>query len=362
MKPTFYLKFLKKVILVNFYRNLGIPFQIPYKLTFDITYNCDSRCKMCRIWSFYTEHPEKKNEEIRLDEFRTILQNLKDDVFWITFGGGEPTLRKDLPEFIEIASTLCKNIGLITVSTNGLNPRLIEKQFRESNRRCKNDVELLVMVSIDGLKTTHNRVRGVDSGFQKAVTTLEKLRRIEEKNNNFHVGIQITISKFNLEGLEDFLDNFLSKVPIFFTFAVQADVYKNKGLDVSPPSNSRLFKILNFIDEKYRIKDTRSFMSKVYLKLAKSFFSSDSQKMLLPCYASFATLTINAFTDVRACDPYSSIIGNLRENNYDILKILKSEKCKEIRENIKFGKCHGCWISCEAYPTIFQNFPRSLFK
>jgi hypothetical protein len=103
-------------------------------------------------------------------------------------------------------------------------------------------------------------------------------------------------------------------------------------------------------------------ISKIYLGLAKKYFSSKGSKWMLPCYASFATLTIDAYTNVRACDPFHSVIGNLRENRYDIVKLLKTEKAKRIRRRIEQGECPGCWISCEAYPTIIQNFPLCLIS
>jgi MoaA/NifB/PqqE/SkfB family radical SAM enzyme len=322
---------------------------------------CNSKCLTCNIWDFYNHYPEKIKEEIKLDEFEKTIDKIRENVLWLTLGGGEPTLRKDFSEFVEISSNYCKNLGLISVPTNGLNPKLIERQFKDAIDKCNEKIDLFATVSIDGLGKLNDEIRGIESSLKKSTKTLEKLKKLEEKCENFHVGVQTTISKFNVRKVKDLFCFFSGRdIPVFFTFAVNGDVYRNRGLNVSPKGNKKLFEILDFIENNIEGKDLKSFLSKIYLKLSKKFFLQKKGETVVPCYASYSSLTINAFMDVRACDPYSSVIGNLRENNYNILNILKSKRCKEIRERINNKKCPGCWISCEAYPTILQNFPHAI--
>jgi len=48
-------------------------------------------------------------------------------------------------------------------------------------------------------------------------------------------------------------------------------------------------------------------------------------------------------------------MGNLREYNYDLLKILKSENSVLLNKKIRNGKCPHCWTPCEAYQNILSN-------
>jgi RNase P subunit RPR2 len=48
-------------------------------------------------------------------------------------------------------------------------------------------------------------------------------------------------------------------------------------------------------------------------------------------------------------------MGNLRENDYDLLKIISNEKATDLHEKIKNGQCPQCWTPCEAYQNILSN-------
>jgi len=83
----------------------------PYRMDLAITYRCNNNCAHC-----YNGRP-RNYPELTTDEWFKIL-----DILWaigiphIVFTGGEPTLRKDLPELIQHA----ENNGQITgLNTNG---------------------------------------------------------------------------------------------------------------------------------------------------------------------------------------------------------------------------------------------------
>lgn len=87
---------------------------------------------------------------------------------------GEPTLREDLPEILEL---FYKNnhIKDVNIPTNGLKPdRIVEwvKRFRQNCPDCNINVSL----SLDGFGTTHDTQRGVPGNFYKALETLRKIQ------------------------------------------------------------------------------------------------------------------------------------------------------------------------------------------
>src|SRR5471030_1202794 len=65
----------------------------PVVLQFPVNDICNSRCVMCDIWK------RKRDKEITPGELRQILRDpLFKAVRYVGMSGGEPTLRKDLPE------------------------------------------------------------------------------------------------------------------------------------------------------------------------------------------------------------------------------------------------------------------------
>lgn len=81
---------------------------------------------------FYAQEMDKKQPDLTFDEIKKISETAGQfNRLWIS--GGEPTLREDLPEILEL---FYKNnhIKDVNIPTNGLKPaRIVEwvKRFRE---------------------------------------------------------------------------------------------------------------------------------------------------------------------------------------------------------------------------------------
>ena len=65
---------------------------VPKEAVIAVTYNCNARCMMCNIWK------EKPGREVETSTYNKLPTTLKT----INISGGEPFLRKDLPEIINI--------------------------------------------------------------------------------------------------------------------------------------------------------------------------------------------------------------------------------------------------------------------
>lgn len=70
---------------------------------------------MCDRWSWYEQERKKEKAELTMVECKSLI----DDLFCsgikrITFTGGEPTLRSDLPELV--AYTIKKDMAVSIVS------------------------------------------------------------------------------------------------------------------------------------------------------------------------------------------------------------------------------------------------------
>jgi radical SAM protein with 4Fe4S-binding SPASM domain len=86
---------------------------VPYRSDIVLTYRCNNHCEHCYVGR------EKPFPEMDTDTWKKVLRRIWDiGIPHITFTGGEPTLREDLPELISHA----EEIGLVTgVITNGRN-------------------------------------------------------------------------------------------------------------------------------------------------------------------------------------------------------------------------------------------------
>ena len=357
MKFTSYLRFLRKVLLISFYRNFNLGFQMPYKYIFLVTNKCNSRCRTCNIWKIYKKNPEKIREELTLSEYKKIFNKIKNKVLWVNFSGGEPFLRHDIDELSILAIRYFKRMSILNIPTNGSQPHVIKKKVLTILKNLNESTEFFITLSLDGIGKKHDEIRGIKGSYKNVIKTYDYLKELEDEFPNFFVGYQFTISKFNINDIGivvKFLRN--TSLPIF-AFSHENKYFNNlnSNVDLRKLDHEILLEKVRFISRAYKISVFKDLIPKIYLKLAENFYKNP-EKLVLPCYSSFSTITVDPYGNVLPCSYFQNNIGNLRNLNYDLEQILNGNRIKKIRKIIKMEKCPVCWANCEAYPSVLQNF------
>lgn len=138
-------------------------------LTMFVTNTCNAKCETCFYW-MHLNDPDKSN--LTLDELRRIARTMP-DFNGLLVSGGEPVMRKELPEIVKLWAEEC-GIQSLDMPTNGLlTKRIVEvvDQVLEENPH----LTVTVGHSLDGFKETHDRLRGVPDNFEKLFQSLEAL-------------------------------------------------------------------------------------------------------------------------------------------------------------------------------------------
>lgn len=150
---------------------------------------CNLRCVHCYSQSKNIEYPD----EITTKEAKGLLDDLAQfGAPVILFSGGEPLLRKDLSELIAYA----REKGLrAVISTNGT---LITREKAEELKKLGLSY---VGISLDGLKETNDRFRGVQGAFDAALLGIRNCLEAEIK-----VGLRFTINKRNADDIPGIFD------------------------------------------------------------------------------------------------------------------------------------------------------------
>jgi len=85
------------------------------------TFGCNFRCGFCHNPELVIDDGRP---EIKQEEFLEFLKNRKEFLDGVCITGGEPTLNKELPEFI----AKIKELGfLVKLDTNGTNPEMLKE-------------------------------------------------------------------------------------------------------------------------------------------------------------------------------------------------------------------------------------------
>lgn len=163
-----------------------------------VTGKCNAKCAMC----FYANDMAKKEKDLTFEEIRKISETAGEiNKLWVS--GGEPTLREDLPEILEMFYRN-NQIKDVNMPTNGLKPdRVIEwvKRFRTNCPDCN----INVSISLDGFGDTHDTQRGVPGNFYKAADTIRKVSEHFKDDGKVLLNVATVITKYNIDQINDFM-------------------------------------------------------------------------------------------------------------------------------------------------------------
>ncbi len=167
------------------------PFK-PLYVKLKVFYGCNLRCEMCNHWRDTREPP------VSAERFKEVITELAElGTKKIHISGGEPTLRPQIPEFVELASSL----GIkVTMTTNGtLITKEKAKRLVEAGLRGVN-------ISIDSpIRKMHEKIRGVEGAFKTTTKAVGLFQRYKRKGK-LTIRINTVVSRTNYQTLETLPD------------------------------------------------------------------------------------------------------------------------------------------------------------
>lgn len=133
----------------------------PRMVNLEVTKKCNARCDFCHYWM-------TKREDV-LDDYAPVIRRFRPMV--VNISGGEPTLRKDLPELTRKMKD-AQSFLYIQMITNGslMTPELGQKLF-EAGMNAVN-------FSVDFPDERHDKGRGLKHSLQKIKDACEYLPEI----------------------------------------------------------------------------------------------------------------------------------------------------------------------------------------
>lgn len=332
----------------------------PTSIVHFLTNRCNARCSFCFI-DF--EDPKTFSDELSLKEIELLTQNLGTSLMNVNFTGGEPFARKDI---IEIAKLYLKNttINSIYITTNGSLPDRIKK-FIEEVLKYKTNIELNFQISVDSFPKAHNKIRKIENLFEKCIESYFAIK--DFKLPNVSSNISITVSEenyFDIKNIYNYLYNDRGIKNIKCTLVRDEGVYKIKK-DLKKKILLSYSWLTNQIitDQKRNLnlnygKTIQSVLHRkkdeISYKLVSQIFLD--KKYISPCHASTLFGVITSKGDVFPCEILENdIIGNLRENNMNFIKLWKSNKNKLLSKKIIDNKC-TCTYECGLSFNIAGNY------
>lgn len=343
MSSLHYMQYAKRI----FYKRGASPLYFVYF----VTERCNARCKHCLLG----QGKRDATGELTIDEIEKVSASMGNMLFF-TPTGGEPFLRADLPEIVKIFHTNNKALN-VGIPTNGsLTARVLRsvKTMLDENP----DLDLHIDVSIDGLPELHDEIRGVPGLFNRSIETYQQLRELERFYPKFSTCIQVTVSAFNQHQLLDLYDYLKRHVGVntVFTLLTRGEPSDPAAKNVDISKYEEFHRVLEEDNKKlilsgyYKMPFSDVLNAKRIVRpriIAKTVREGRYQ---LPCYGGTLGGAMFSKGQVLPCElRWRDVIGNVRDVDYDFMKLWNSPKAEEYRRDIR---CNKCFCTYECFLTL----------
>lgn len=327
---------------------------LPRMLTYIVTFGCNARCIMCDSWK------KPSPGDLTPEELDGILADFPRMDF-VRITGGEPSIRKDLPELAEIIRRRLDPL-LIHMTTNAF---LTDKVVEFCEQRTK-DRPLHVLVSVDGFEAKHDEVRGREESWSRAMATIEALA---PRRKELRLSLAVNQTIVDEEGLDHYrlLREHLAPYGIHNQFVMGYEASATYSLesevDLAPADGGEFTTFGNFDRAKLeRVLDEVEADLKSYGyvdRVAKRYYLRGIRNRLLggggkpspKCVALNSHVRLYPNGDVPTCQFNSKTVGNLREKSFRELWF-----GKDAEQQWEWVKgCAGCWAECEVLPNALYS-------
>ena len=315
-----------------FRRKLGIAksyfLRRQFWLAWQVTYRCNFRCRFCNYWT--DKYPSEG--ELTPEQFAEGAEKLyKIGNMMISLAGGEPLLRRDLPEIVEALAR--HHLPMIT--TNGW--LAAEDLARDLWKRGLYGVSISIDFADSRL---HDRDRGVEGAYERAVGALDIFSRTRTETRQ-KVNLMAVLRRDNLAEMEKLI-----------LLAKQHDAY----FMVQPYCSMKTG------DESFTPRDH---VSKTLVGLKKKHWNFLSNTVFLErfdealnggvpgCLAGRLFFNIDHRGDIAKCvEDMDNPIGNILTSSVEEIKTGLQKAHEE-------NTCKACWYNCRGEVEVMYS-PRGL--
>lgn len=340
----------------------------PIHLTLFLTRRCNAKCRHC----FYIHDRNLSNgdnNELSLDEIEKISTSMG-KLLWLAFSGGEIFLRDDI---VEIAKIFYRNNkpAIILLPTNGLLTDKISKRIEEILKHC-NKSTIAVKLSLDGPERLHDSMRGAVGSFKKTMQTYDALGKLLNKYPNSELGINTVFSSENQDCMDKLIEfvNGLENIKTHTVSLIRGDVSDDglKGVDIKKYLET-IEKIESNLKNRkssiYRFRGAKIKAAQDIIQRRLIHETILQRRQLIPCYAGKLNLVITETGDLFPCESFSMKLGNIRESDYNVGKILNSGDAQQVISSIKKKGCfctHECYMMTNIlfnpvmYPALLKEY------
>src|SRR6266536_566615 len=335
-----------------------------------VTSRCNAFCKTC----FYHEELNQPGDMSfgQIEKVSRTMPPITD--LWLS--GGEPTLRRDVPEVIDMF-VANNRVELVIIPTNGLiKSRVFEIVDRALGKNPT--LHLYRNVALEGDGETHDRIRGVPGNWQKALDCIESLYPLKEKyTDRFRLNVNTVICSENyteIERLAEFMwQNFRLDGQYFNIIRGEAPV-GDEIKRVPPDALHEIYSYVSILTKRYGDRmfaeddgGKRFIKNVAYVGAITTHYRTQhanfqqSTPWPFPCTAGETTAVIDYNGDVRACE-LRERFATLSDFDYDFGALWAARERSVELNAIDGGKACWCTHVCFIHDSMRHSSRAMLYE
>ena len=325
-----------------------------------VTNRCNARCSFCFI-DFDDGKMQSPKNELTIAEIDLLTKSLGGSIQHVNLTGGEPFLRKDL---VDIVRCYFKNAKLssILVNTNGSFPERI-KEFIQTLAGEFPDKRIVFIFSIDSFSDEHDRIRKVPKLFSKTIESYNIVRGFYPQTQ---ASVNLTCTHENYQVICEVYDMLIDQYGIDCFSPIIA---RTEGMYKIPREHKEGIlqgykkltqKMLSDIKSGRIQGFNKGTLMGKYLNAKNAIqYNIISETYLQPEFRSYCPAgsifgVVQSDWTVYPCEILDKPLGNLRDYNFDFLKLWHDAKAAETKKWIKDTKCNCHWECAWTY-NILSN-------
>nr|HID59542.1 radical SAM protein [Desulfobacterales bacterium] len=339
----------------------------PRRATIEVTFRCNLKCPMCSVRK---QGQSLDQKELSTGEICVLIDDLFEmGIRSIRFIGAEPLMRRDILDLINYVKKKGMECDIVTNGT------LIDEKLASALVASGIDQ---VAISIDGLNSVHDVVRGVKGAFERVRDGLYNLKnaRMRADSSRPKINIRTTISSLNckIENIENMIgfveENQIDRFSFGFIREVPMEIVRHSmfgnerigSTRLVPESGSLLLDKEAIGNIKKALKTNKKLSS--YLDMVHYLSDEHLLKGTVPiekCYQTRTVILVNPYGDVIPCsnlDRY--VFGNVRVTS--IKKIWNNQRHQALTRFLQRGFFPMCSYCCHFEYTPLQRVKIAIRK
>jgi MoaA/NifB/PqqE/SkfB family radical SAM enzyme len=335
-----------------------------------VTSRCNAFCQTC----FY--HAElNRPGDMTFEQIERVSQTMPQITdLWLS--GGEPTLRRDVNEIVDLF-VRNNNVRRLIVPTNALvKARVCE--LVEHALSTHPHLDLYLNVALDGYGKTHDKIRGVPGNWEKTLDCIRALYPLKERfADRFRLNVNTVVCSENyaeIEKLSDYLwENFSLDGHYFNIVRGETKVgeeIKNVPTEVMPELYAHAARLTMRYGERMFAADdaARRFVKTLaYVGTITTHYRTQHENFRqpspwpFPCTAGETIAVIDYQGDVRACELREKF-ATLADYDYDFQKLWEAEERSRELKAIDGGSACWCTHVCFIHDSLRHSRRALLYE